>query len=83
MTILNPEQLTKLRQGVARDIVPVTWNKAQINAASQAVEDWFDNPARRASLRADINAATSPFTFSNAQFKKLVKHWLHDRFGRE
>ena len=56
------------------------YTKAQADAATQAIEDWF--AANQVSLSNAINAATSPFTFSIAQKKLLVVGWLLTKFNR-
>ena len=82
MAILTPEQLAEVRREFA-GAVPITCNKPQINAALQAIEDWFE--ANRASLGTAIDTATVPLgkTFTNPEKKQAVKFWLRQKFGRE
>lgn len=80
MAVLSSDQLTELRQKVASEVATVSWDKSQINAATQAIEDWFES--NRASLGAAINAATNPFVFTNPQKLLLVKAWLRQKFER-
>ena len=79
MAILTPEELVEVRRECAVGIV--TWDKATINIALQAVEDWFE--ANRVSLASTINTATSPFVFTNAQKKKIIAYWLRQKFRKE
>ena len=77
---LSENELVELRQRMARATPIVPWKKVAINAALQAIEDWFE--AERASLGQAIEAA-APGMFSIAQKKKLVAYWLEQKFRRE
>lgn len=81
MAILTTTEFAELRQAIARDQATVDWNKPQINAALQAIEDWFE--ANRAALGAAINAGTTPYVFTATQKKRLVAYWLRQKFERE
>lgn len=76
MATLTGDQLAELRQEAARVVGVVTYTKPVINAALQAVEDWFE--ANRAALGGAI-----PGPFNAAAKKQLVKFWLKQKFGRE
>jgi len=80
MATLTAEQLTELRQGTCRDLHP-DFNKTQINAMLQAIEDWFE--AARPSLNTAINTATAPYVFSAANKKKALSYWCAQKYGRE
>jgi hypothetical protein len=80
MAVLSPDELTKIRQECAKR-VPVNYTKAQLNAAVQAVEDWFET--NRSSLSAVINNATSPLTLTAGQKRALVAFWLESKFRKE
>ena len=80
MAILTPTELSTLRQDFERSETP-TCLKPTLNAALQAIEDWFE--VNRAGLSTTINTATSPYVFTAAQKKKLVAYWLRQKFGRE
>jgi len=79
MSILTAEQLTELRQEMARDEV-VDWSKTQLNAACQAFEDAIE--AVKLSVSVDIDTATSPIVLSNPLKKKLAKFYFRQKFGR-
>jgi len=87
MAVLLATQLAEIRQKVAADIQagdnPVRWDKPQINAAIQAVEDRFEEI--RASISTAINTASSPLgiTFNGPEKIATVKHWLLQKHGRE
>jgi len=81
MAILSPNQLVELRQAAAEDQVGINWTKAQINAAAQAVEDWFE--ANRPSLNAAINTATSPVVLPGAVKRLLLIRFLMQKSRRE
>lgn len=78
-TLLNNE-LSELRQTAGRDQA-VDYTKPQINAALQAIEDWFE--ANRAALGAAINTATAPYVFTPALKRRMVAHWFRQKFSRE
>lgn len=80
MAILIPDQLAELRRETAKDQPTINWTKPQINAAIQAIEDFFEN--NRAALNGAINAGTAPFIFPNPIKAMLVKAWLKQKFDR-
>ena len=80
MAVLSTEQLTELRQEMARDGSVVNWSKAQINAACQAIEDQIEG--FKVTINTAINTATSPVVMPNATKKKLVKFYFRQKFSR-
>lgn len=54
--------------------------KAQLKAAFQAVEDFWET--NRVTLKASMDAAAG-VTMSNALAKKIGKFWLKDKWGLE
>lgn len=85
MAVLTSAQLAELRQGCASSAAaagaPVNYTKAQLNAALQAVEDWFENTGR-AAIGAAIEAA-APGLFNAAAKKRIAAYWLRQKFARE
>ena len=81
MAVLTASELAELRRNTSAASGTVTWDKGQINAALQAIEDDFEN--RRASVINAIDAATAPFAFTGAQKKQIIRHWLAQRSHRE
>lgn len=81
MAVLTPEELADLRRRVRRSVGDVSWTKPQINAALQAIEDWFE--LNRTLIVAAIDTASNPFTFTGPQKKALVAYWMLQKFGRE
>ena len=81
MPILTNQQLTEARNSCEKYISSVNYDKTQINAALQAIEDTFE--ASRAAFSSAINAATAPLVLSNAQKKSLVKAYLLTKFNIE
>lgn len=79
MAILTAEQLAQIRRECANEIT-VDYTKATINAAVQAVEDWWI--ANQAALSTAINVATSPVVLSVAQKRAIGKFWLKQKFER-
>ncbi len=80
MSILTQDHLLFVRQQAAHDMPAVNYTKPQINAAAQAVEDWFE--VNRPALSTAIDLATSPLVLTNAQKKQLVKWWFMLKFNR-
>lgn len=80
MATLTSDELVELRRDCAKGET-VSWDKAKINSALQAIEDWFES--NRISLSNAINITTSPFVFTATQKKKLVGYWLSQKFRRE
>ena len=80
MTILAVDELAKMRRRMAVGQHP-DWDKSIINAALQAIEDWYQTNKVQGST--DIDTATSPFTFTNAQKKKLFGYWMEHKFKME
>jgi hypothetical protein len=76
MAQLTIPELVELRQLLAASFDTVTWNKPQINAAAQAVNDWLDS--QRVAIGAAIEAA-APGVFTNAQKVKIAKYTLTQR----
>lgn len=81
MPILTAEQLAYLRREMARSQSVVDYNKPVINAALQAIEDWFES--RRAQISNAIDTATSPVVLTAAQKRLLVIAFLMQKAGRE
>lgn len=83
MAVLTTEDLVEIRRRYWDQTRDSTPSKAQWAALLQAIEDWFDKPAVKASLSADIDAAVSPLVLTAEQKRIAVKFWLRSRFGRE
>lgn len=79
MAVLTQQQLVPIRRFVAKAVGAPRYTKPQINAAAQAVEDWFE--ANRAALGTAIETA-APGMFNTAQKKQLVAAWLSSKFER-
>jgi len=79
MAILIADELAELRRSCASERATVDYTKPQINAALQAIEDWFE--ANRASLGAAIEAA-APTKFNATEKRRLVKFYLQQKFTR-
>ena len=82
MAVLTTSELTfcgKENQKIFGE--PVDYSKAYINAALQAIEDWYQ--ANKAQGSTNINTATSPYVFTNIQKKKLFGLWMEIKFKGE
>jgi len=81
MAIVDNEELAKIRQAVAEILGSVDYNKPVINAAIQAIEDWYESD--RLVVSALIDTATDPVVLTNPQKKKIGAYWLTTKFLRE
>lgn len=83
MATLTATQLAQLRCEFVRRLGDVTidFDKPIINAAFQAIEDWYE--ANKAQISTDIDEATAPYVFSGQQKKLLGAYWLLQKSGRE
>jgi hypothetical protein len=83
MAVLTTEQKASLRRFIAGESQTVGWNKAQVDAMMQAIDDWAD--ANQASLNAAINAATQPLgiTFTAGQKTRAFVYWCLMRHLRD
>ncbi len=81
MATLTNNQLVKLRQKAAEQFGLVAYNKSTINATLQAIEDFIED--NRATLGANIDTATSPFVFTNAQKKFMVAFYFVQKATRD
>ena len=70
MAVLTEDERQELRSLMTRNTAEQGWDKAQINAALQAVEDRMRSAATQNAIGADIEAA-APGVF-NAQQKQLL-----------
>lgn len=84
MATLTPKQLEYVRREVMRQtrkgLSAVEWTKPEIDAAAQAVEDFF--VANRAALRTALNTATGAggYKFNMVQARTLVSIVMGVRF---
>lgn len=81
MAQLTADELAAIRRECAAFGLTVNYTKAQINAAIQAIEDWFE--ANRAGISTAINAATTPLVLTAQQKKIIGAFWLLYKFGKE
>lgn len=81
MPTLSATELTELRQRLARTQATVNWNKTQINAAYQAVEDYIED--HKLEISAAIDTATSPIVLSNPIKKLLVAYYFVQKALRD
>lgn len=79
MAVLTAEELRGMRNVSEPDRTPHTHTKAQVNAALQAMEDYYQATAKAGFAAAIENAA--PGVFSNNQKKKLGRAYFAFRFG--
>lgn len=79
MAALTAPEFAPIRQRLADLVRAPHYRKAQVNAAVQAVEDWFE--ANQPALGTAIETA-APGVFSAAQKRLLVRAWLLSKFER-
>lgn len=82
MAVLTPMQLAELRRETVKNLSPpIDFNKSIINAALQAVEDWYEG--EKSTVSGLIDTATSPFAFTNPQKKMMGAAYLIQKSKRE
>lgn len=81
MATLSEEQLQKMRVDVAHRHKGVVWQKSHVNAAFQALEDWFEN--ERPKFVALLDIALAPVSTTNVQKKRIVGAYLQSKTDRE
>lgn len=81
MATLTADQLAEIRRSVSASLVTVNYTKPLINAALQAIEDWYE--ANKTVASTAVDTATSPFIFTNPQKKKIFCYWLFQKFKLE
>ena len=83
MATLTPTQLAQLRREFVRKLgnVEIDFDKPILNAACQAIEDWYET--NKAQISTDIDAATAPYVFTGQQKKLIGAFWLLQKSGRE
>lgn len=76
MAILTNTELAALRRKYQREFGEgsIDFTKATINAAFQTIEDWYTSS--KVAVSGDIDTATSPKTFTNAEKKFIFRAWL-------
>jgi len=72
MAILTVEILANARNACEK-LGAVDYDKPQINAAFQAVEDLLTSNATKNQINSTIDTATAPKTLSAAQKREIVK----------
>ncbi len=80
MAVLTAEQLASLRQGFEHEGNYGPWLKADLNAAFQAIEDWWE--ATTAARNGVITAATAPGLLPDSTTKALGKQWQQHKTGQ-
>jgi hypothetical protein len=80
VAILTANFLTACRNIIESDRLEIEYSKAQINAATQAIEDFFES--KRVAFSTQINTATSPLVLSNQVKRRLVRAVLLEKFTR-
>ena len=81
-TTLTDNEKRQGRNLVEKEFSEQNWTKAQVNAALDALDEIYEDQWKAEGVAA-IDTATSPFTFSNAQKKKIAKHYFFLKFTKE
>ena len=74
MAVLTGAELAKARRLTRQMVGSLDYDKSTINAALQAIEDWFET--NRAGISTDIDTATNPTVLTNTEKKRLGAAWL-------
>lgn len=85
MATLDGSQLGELMRRV-QDLIAergltINFTKAQLYAALQVMEDWYE--AEKAAVSVLLNTATSPLTLTAGQKKAIGRAFLEQKFKRE
>jgi hypothetical protein len=87
MATLSADEKTKIRRALAdvaqANDIPITWVKAAVNDAAQAVEDLLVNNAEAISTAIDTASQPHGVTFTVAQKKALVAWTLFVKYERD
>ena len=92
MSVLIPAELMVARHHCAKTFAVVAYTKPQINAALQAIENTMTGRLIVAGdvmktipqiISSEIDAATTPFVFTNAQKRVLFALWADLKFQRD
>lgn len=83
MATLDARQLAELRRKFVQKLgnVTIDFDKPTLNAAFQAVEDWYE--ANKADASAAIDEATAPYEFSGTEKKQIAAYFLWQKAARE
>ena len=79
MAVLTPRQLNIAQRGAARVFLSFSYDKPTLNAAVQAIEDWFE--ANKAGGSAAVETA-APGAFTNAEKLQLFAVWMVEKATR-
>lgn len=82
MATLTDQQLGKLRRESRKSIVGDRRSKLDMNKSFQALEDLFDLPATRNSMKSAVNTATGS-KFTDREIDSMFKFFLKSRADRE
>jgi len=86
MAVLDNNDFTFYKHALRNDPVAkaqrkaASLSKAQLQAAFQAVEDWFEG--QRATIKGDMDAA-SGVTLTPVMARKIAKVWMMRKLGGE
>ena len=76
---MTPDDLAVLRQEVAKESDEVTWVKADINAAFEALDAWWAATGRMNA--AGAMEAAAPGKFTGPQKRRMGMYWLRHKFN--
>lgn len=82
MAVLTTTELAELRNTVERHVSLINYDKTQINAAMQAIEDSFETSGDGI-LRGALNAALTPFVPIEQQRNFFIASWMKQKVRRE
>lgn len=80
MAMLTSPELGAIRRDLEDESIAITYQKAQVNAAIQAIENSFETTCKAALNNAIETAA--PGVFTAAQKRAMVKRYLYRKFQR-
>lgn len=82
MATITNERLAKHRQALSSKLSTVTWTKAQVNAAVQAVVDLLQSPSSRSAVSSEIETA-APGVFNATEKQEIFVRAVDELFEQE
>lgn len=81
MAILQPDLLARVRNSVEHEHLGIHYTKAEVNAAAQAIEDYFESS--RSAFNTQINLATAPLVLDDDVKRQLIRYTLIEKFQED
>lgn len=80
MAVLKNDQLVRFRNRLEASGIPITYNKLEINALAQALENLYES-SLSSGLEGEVEKE-HPGRFTTAHKGKIIKEFLNDKTGK-